>query len=1107
MSFRLALNVRKYFEIFSLSVRLMFQGLIITAIFIACSASLKAQSVTSGLRGTVTDQQNAVVPNANVKLIEPSTNQTKIVVTDTNGNYEFGEIKPGIYKISISKQGFSDYVAENVVIENLQIRRIDAQLQVSGAGTNVVSVDAGAAVITTEGGTISSKFDKARIADHPVPDTYPSPYSLFVTLPGVQGNGWDLSVSGQNPSQQTIGLDGVINDRFGEQNNNINFYEEATITTVNATADNSRVVNYNLVSKRGKNQFHGMAYYKRFDSVFNARDFFAQEKYPELIHEAQGEVSGPIWKNKTFFYFSMFHQRIPTGTPMTAVVPTANWKNGDFSDLLAQGIVITDPLTGNPFPGNKIPVNRMSTVSQKIQSLLFPLGNEPEPEYNNALIYYEWLHPYAGDFYKGTFPFIRIDHEFTKNNSFYAKWTQRNTPYILPNQLPSLFWTRHRKHGNFSASDSHIFTPKVINTFTFGWSRDYIEDGKTFDKEFVPIDGSQFISNVGLQGVNPGKYTGAGITTIDFSNFTDISTVSGGIRNNDDTFSFQDNLTWITGKHSLKFGGEVNTFKTFFGEIPNYGNLRFDGSFTGYDYADFLLGYPVSSSRTSPRNNRIRRNKEIGLFFSDSYKVNNRLTLDFGLRWDYYGVPKIEDGLQYNFDLATGNVVIPPGTLPEVDPAYPSSIKIVEGDVLPKSDLTNFRPRISFAYDFGNSLILRGGYGQFTERFSRFYFELMGINGPFAKFAESYNNTTDASGAPVLSLPNPFPATQNGRSPQGGQSVQGLPMQEESGTIHQYNVSVEKELFGLGWRASYIGSRGVNLRYLLPLNNRPPSATGQILPRRFPQFNNVTYLDNGFGSKFNSMQFEIQRKRASFAFDAHYTYSSNKSNLYFERRTGGYLPASPDIFNPYSQWVNDSVTRKHMFVATTQWAVPIGRNGWVLRDAPGFVEAVLGGWRLQTVSMLGSGQYFTPYTCGQSQARYGTYNGGCVRPNVTGDPMDVSGGRTIDNWFNGTVYSVPAPGTYGNALANSIEGPGLNVHHLSLIKSVLLKERFKFTYTLGIGNLFNHPNFSNPSGDVSCVATGCGINPIGVGGTLGAGGGAPENGGYRTMYMKLRFEF
>jgi hypothetical protein len=175
---------------------------------------------------------------------------------------------------------------------------------------------------------------------------------------------------------------------------------------------------------------------------------------------------------------------------------------------------------------------------------------------------------------------------------------------------------------------------------------------------------------------------------------------------------------------------------------------------------------------------------------------------------------------------------------------------------------------------------------------------------------------------------------------------------------------------------------------------------------------------------------------------------------------------------------------------------------------PGVVDAILGGWRIQTISYIGSGQYFTPYICGQSQAKYGTYGGGCIRPDVSGDPNFSRSQRSVEQWYNSSAFSIPTSGTYGNAKADSLEGPGLHVHHISLAKTFSWNERYKLTYTWSVANIFNTPNFGNPSGDIHCVLNNpddyCGAA---LGYTLGVGGGAPENGGHRSMYMKLRFEF
>ena len=433
----------------------------------------------------------------------------------------------------------------------------------------------------------------------------------------------------------------------------------------------------------------------------------------------------------------------------------------------------------------------------------------------------------------------------------------------------------------------------------------------------------------------------------------------------------------------------------------------------------------------------------------------------------------------------------------------------MEGQVIPKADLTNFRPRIAVAYRFGDTFVLRGGYGQFTERFSRFYTDFALGGGPFSRFSEAYDNSI-SNGVPLFSFPNPFPPDQSGRRPAGAQSVSGYPLKDKDGVIHQFNVSLEKQMLGLGFRASYIGSRGVGLRAWTQLNARRPSAdANNPIAKAYPQFATgialgggaagVNYLRDDFSSTYDSFQFEVQRRRGDFTFDAHYTYALARDNI----------NKSPNPFEPKTLWARNDVTRKHLAVVTTQWALPIGRGKRFLSDTNGAIDAVLGGWRLQTVSYFGSGKYFTPYDCGYNQTLYGSfdgiYGGGCIRPDQISDPNLSGSERSVNRWFDYTAYATPRPGTYGNAKTNSLEGPGLNVHHLSLAKTFSFSERFKLTYTLSVSNIFNQPNFYPPDGDLYCVEGDyCGATLYY---TLGVGGGAPENGGHRTMAMKLKFDF
>src|SRR5215813_4766420 len=326
-----------------------------------CSSTLLAQTALSVLRGTVTDPNGAAVPGVKIAVTDLATNiMVRTVTTDGNGNFEIPDLKLGSYRLNAEKAGFRAYVADNVLLDAGQTRRLDFALPV-GEATETVTVEAGAALITRESGTIGGEIDKKKFTDQPAVDVYPSPLSMLTTVPGIQGNGWNIVISGiSDRNKQTWAMDGVANDTTGDQNDNPNFFATVQVTTVIPGADSARSVNFNMVSKRGENQFHGAAFYRHFNSALNSRGFFDPKKAPYIQHEWDGEITGPIWKNHTYFFFSWFHQSIPLGSPIQRSVPTLKMRQGDFSQFAT---AIRDPLTGQPFLNNIIPANRINPVS------------------------------------------------------------------------------------------------------------------------------------------------------------------------------------------------------------------------------------------------------------------------------------------------------------------------------------------------------------------------------------------------------------------------------------------------------------------------------------------------------------------------------------------------------------------------------------------------------------------------------------------------------------------------------------------------------------------------------------------------------------------------
>src|SRR5262249_4363190 len=516
-------------------------------------STLLAQTALSVLRGTATDPNGAALPGVKITITDLATTITvRTVTTDDNGNFEIPDLKLGSYRMNAEKAGFRAYVADNVVLDAGQTRRLDFALQV-GEATETVTVEAGAALITKETGTISGEIDKRKFTDQPAVDVYPSPLSMLTTVPGIQGNGWNIVISGvSNRNWQTWAMDGVANDTTGDQNDNPNFFATVQVTTVTPGADSARSVDFNMVSKRGGDQFHGQVFYRHFNSALNTRGFFDPRKAPYIQHEWDGEGSGPIWKNHTYFFFSWFHQSIPLGSSIQRSVPTLKMRQGDFSQF---STAIRDPLTGRPFANKIIPANRINPVSAKVQDLYYPTPNlgGPDTLTNN----FNWIFPYNSDLYKGDWPFIRVDHNLTQNNNLFFRWSQRKTPYIRPGGTPELTWTQARDHRQMVASDTHIFSSRLVNTFTFGHQTDFLLIGEE-EKGVAPLFGDEVVKTLGLQGVNRSNYHTQGFPQISISGLTTLSSNNGGIDNVDQDNginTYVDTLTLSTGRHVLKVGG------------------------------------------------------------------------------------------------------------------------------------------------------------------------------------------------------------------------------------------------------------------------------------------------------------------------------------------------------------------------------------------------------------------------------------------------------------------------------------------------------------------------------------------------------------------------
>jgi hypothetical protein len=1091
----------------SLSVQL--KSLVVALLLITSSAGYSQVNMAT-LRGTVTDASGAFIPGATIVVTESATNiEARRIISDDNGNYEVPDLKPSTYRITAEKQGFQKYVASSVLLDPQQIRRVDMSLAM-GTAAQTVTVNAGAQLIQTENGTISRQIDATKYTTSAVVDRSATPLSMLVTTPGMQGNGWNMVMSGipsgNAQAWSMDGIDGTTGSGGGgsdtAQMDNPEFFETIEATTVNAAADASKAVGFNMASKHGVNDFHGSVLWKEANSALGARKYFDPTNTPFILHTGAAEAGGHIIPNRTFFYGGWWHQVVPLGSWYLSNVPTVQMRSGDFSQFLDPATapngkitVIKDPATGTPFPNNQIPANRINEVSKNLLTY-WPLpnvGGANQYSQNNGR---NDVYPA----YKIDYIFARIDHQLTKSNSLFVRWLGKYNPGALVSGPSSAFdYAQQRIDGQWVASDTWVISPSLVNNFTYGHTYEHLEYGNSYPGVPTPLFGDDVVHQIGLQGVNQNSFHSIGFPNTGVTGVGAVTTLSntsgclgglGGLCSSNAVNTYKDTLTWSKGKHVWSFGGEFARYGEYQGSISTqvFGNFSFNGTYTGSGFADFLLGIPSASSRlNNPLVNRYLHQHMAGLFANDTYKLTSRLTVDYGLRWDFYGTPAYDDGLTYNWDPASGDIVIPRGTRSKVSPLFPTStITVIEGDAMPSAKLSNFRPRISAAYRFTDKLVLRGGYGEFTETWGYGASGRVNGAGPF-QMSESYNNVL-TKGTPLFSFPNPFPSSLALASVPS-QSATYLPMHTNEGVLRQYNLTLERQIGTFGLRASFLGMNGTGMNYSLNINKPQASTIPFMNSRRpWPQFNTVTAYRNDGSWHRQALQLEAQKRAGIFMLDSNFTLANNMENYY----------NTEDPYNVTNKWARDGNERRLYFSNLATLELPFGRGRHFLGNANRFTDAVIGGWTVQAIVTFASGQYTSPSFTGPDPANASPGNVTQL-PDCVADPY--AGNRTNQQWWNLAAFTAPpsSAGRYGNCHLNTLELYPIHNANMSISKNWNLTDRVHMIFALQAADVTNTPTFATANTNITQANFGAFTSVYNY--------NQPEQDGYRQMDATLRISW
>src|SRR5437773_5371786 len=751
--------------------------LCVSVLLFGLTATVYSQTTFASITGTVTDATGAVVPNATVTATSVQTNIKTTAKSNEDGNYTVAQLKQGTDTVRAEAAGFKSFVMGSVGVVARDVRRVDVRLEIGDVATEV-KVSGGVTLIETETARISDTKDSLVLNN--VPTNSRSLWAILNLAPGLQ---WQAGSSvtrfaGSRVNENNWSIDGttfsdgVDNTQTGPLANYIESFQEVKVDLSNNSAEFASIGQVTIISKSGTNELHGSLFDYYSTPWFRAKGFFDSSRSTGISHFPGGSIGGPVripkiydGRNKTFFYFSYETSRGSARQDrLNPTVAPVSWRTGDFSGL---GTPIIDPSSGLPFSNNQIPADRINAVSKKIQDKFFPQPNFGDPNTFHTQNYRE-LKIRSWD--PSTYWTTRIDHKVSDKDQIMGRYTWvRGYNRNWEGNLPTIGqrW-QQRDDRAATTSYSHSFRPNLLNEIRWGFGLN--NNPINFDVNLGSTQhGLQLANELGLVGLAPNLPDINGILRLTFSNgMTGLNQYpwrKQGYRTHSE--EFQDHLSWFKGRHNLKFGFKLiwNEWDDFGASDNLFGKVGFTNRFTGHPYADFLLGIPTTAARAFPPIRIDRTRWSYDLFVTDDFKVRPDMTLNVGLRYELHPGWTETTGRQALFDVRSGTIIVPDGSLSLISPLQPRGyVDVVEAsragldaNTLLKTDVNNLAPRIGIAYrPWGNDTVIRGGYGIFFDIIPRT------VTTGAAPFVVNEPNFTNPTAAPSVIFPRVFPATVGG---------------------------------------------------------------------------------------------------------------------------------------------------------------------------------------------------------------------------------------------------------------------------------------------------------------------------------------------------------
>ena len=1066
----------------NLGVRLCILGLTLL-----CGWRATAQEITGSIRGKILDASGGAVSNAAVTGIRSETGLVRTVQSDAQGAFDLVELPIGHYRLVAEAKGFQRYVQDGITLDVNETAVVTIRLTV-GAATQQIEVRADAPLIESTITSLGKTVEEREVLDLPLNGRNFSQLGLLQPgvvpiTPGLAQaggslrNGQAYAVNGQRPESNNFLIDGA--DNFNSVDGGfvlqppIDAIAEFRILTHTANAEfgHSSGSTTNIVTRSGTNAFHGAAWDFLRNDAMDAKSFFAQEVEPLKRNQFGGILGGPIRKDKTFFFVYYEGLRNRQGETENATVPSLLERQGNFSQTVDPSTGQVDPLineiTGQPIPGNQLP--GINPISQNLLQF-YPLPNLG----TNGFVTTQTLDQNNDQFG------IRLDHYLTAHDVLNLRYmfSQGDATDPLSTagaNVPGFPVAENQRVQNFVAQETHTFSPTLVGVARFSFMRNKYLFNEAVNHTTPASLGFTYA---------PSLDVALGPPFVQVGGYASIGDPITGPRNTyENAVDVSGSVTWIHGRHELKFGGgyghdQINLLSG----IASNGFFVFAPAPISNALASFLIGQPVFFLQGGGDPSRGLRGNNLNFYGQDTYKITSRLTLNAGLRYEL-PFPYTEIRNRQNlFEPGVQSVVFPdapPGLVYPGDPGVPAGLIPTQKDA--------FAPRVGLAWDPTGSgrWLVTTAYGIFYDPY------YTGQGGPL----QTPISAPPFLQTPQVNFPN-FADPFNGVNPFNESFAQPMTLLTLDKNLHlpyaqDWNLNVQRS-FGSNWlfEIGYVGTKGTKLPRFIEGNpavfvpgestednvNQRRLYSGCTLanPAAPCNYASVGMIAGIANSTYNAMEVSL-RKRFGYglSFLASYTLSKTLDDVSSFNITGsasqsvaGENDLAQNPFDLAAEHGRSMFDARHRLVVSYNWNLPFWNH------PQNWYQQILGNWQANGITTFMSGTPFTVYDSQDVSLQGGApeISGfSSNRPDLIGNPN--SGPRTPQEWFNVSAFQrldpVAQAGQFGNEGRNVVEGPGYQQWDFSLFKDIPIREAKRLQFRAEFFNVFNHANFRLPDNDIS----------------------------------------